>query len=235
MALISSLLHVCIIIFAFMSPGRGRYRPRGYRGDGTALSPCRQAEAASQLAQTDRTVAAQKAQSQAAPTASLQGVLLSEEAQAAAREFRKQLRQKGRELEVDELCRGYKRAWAELEAEAARLSAGERHRQQLLAQPASQVRLQVVFVQLGGLQGVRSVGRRSVAPRVRQAGSRGVQRRSEQASVACRQKATWQASQSELGARAVFLKGSQPVRAWRQSILFERQPASQSLATVRWQ
>ena len=123
MALISSLLHVCIIIFAFMSPGRGRYRPRGYRGDGTALSPCRQAEAASQLAQTDRTVAAQKAQSQAAPTASLQGVLLSEEAQAAAREFRKQLHQKGRELEVDELCRGYKRAWAELEAEAARLSA----------------------------------------------------------------------------------------------------------------
>ena len=123
MALISSLLHVCIIIFAFMSPGRGRYRPRGYRGDGTALSPCRQAEAASQLAQTDRTVAAQKAQSQAAPTASLQGVLLSEEAQAAAREFRKQLHQKGRELEVDELCRGYKRAWAELEAEAAQLAA----------------------------------------------------------------------------------------------------------------
>ena len=60
------------------------------------------------MAQTDRTVTAQKAQSQTAPT---------------AREFRKQLRQKGRELEVEELCRGYKRAWAELEAEAAQLAA----------------------------------------------------------------------------------------------------------------
>ena len=218
-----------------MSPGRGRYRPRGYRGDGTALSPCRQAEAASQLAQTDRTVAAQKAQSQAAPTASLQGVLLSEEAQAAAREFRKQLRQKGRELEVDELRRGYKRAWAELEAEAARLSA-ERGTgsSSSRSQPARYGCKSCLFSSVGCRECV-PWGGESVAPRVRQAGSRGVQRRSEQASVACRQKATWQASQSELGARAVFLKGSQPVRAWRQSILFERQPASQSLATVRWQ